>query len=145
MATASLVVGVPPGFPVFYRRERKDSRRYTLMEGNPRGWAKRRRSPMCWPVAAIARVSSGRHCPLAQTDAQSASKTLGRRTMAYDRAPVGYVLEFIGYRVVPASSCGGTIRAYALGIRGYKCAAVRSRSVPSTPYTLYSSTSAESR
>jgi hypothetical protein len=79
----SLTVGVPERqphlwwwvFPGIFRRERKDSRRCTPMKGNPRGWAKRRQSPMGSPVAAITGVSSGRHCSLVQTDAQSTSKT----------------------------------------------------------------------
>ena len=119
IATAPLVAGVPPGFLFFFFcHEREDSRGCTLEEGNPREWVECRRSPMCSPVAAITGVSSGHHCSLVQTDAQNTSKT---PRSAHDGArppPVRNVLESIGYRVVSASSRGGTIRTYALGIRG---------------------------
>ena len=97
------------------------------------------------PVAMSTGVPSGHHRSWVQTDARSTSNRASQHATARDLVPVGPVLESIGYRVVPRSSCDGKVRVYPLSHWGCNYTSVHFRPIPSGPYTSYSSTFAESK
>ena len=97
------------------------------------------------PVTGSTGVLSGHHCSLVQTYARSTSNCASQHATARDQVPVGPVLESIGYRVVPRSSCDGKVRVYPLSHWGCNYTIVHFRPVPSGPYTSYSLTFAGSK